>query len=115
MSSTHTQKGQFEVGTVTEDWTKDARFYEYASAADPIGSGMITPIPTAQFGADLYNSGETRMVSLDLSQQLRTDYPATSPSLLAHFIRITEGDSLSTQPNATSELYYIISGRGRSE
>jgi len=114
MLSTHSKTGQFEVGKVTEDWTGDARFYEYTSAADPIGSGMISAIPTAQFGADLYNSGETRMVTLDLSEQLRTDYPATSPSLLAHFIRITEGDSLSTQPNATSELYYIISGKGQS-
>jgi gentisate 1,2-dioxygenase len=115
MSSSYTKTGQIEKISATEDWTKDAHFYEYASAADPIGSGLISQVPTAQFGADLYNSGATRVVALDLSGQLGTDFPATSPSLLAHFIRITEGDSLSTQPNATSELYYIISGRGQSD
>jgi gentisate 1,2-dioxygenase len=109
------QPGQLSVGTVNENWTGDALFYEYASAADPIGSGIITPIPAKEFDPEIYNSGETRMVTLDLSKELRTKYPATSPSLLAHFIRINAGDSVNTQPNATSELYYIISGAGSTE
>jgi gentisate 1,2-dioxygenase len=107
--------GQLSVGTVNENWTGDARFYEYTTAADPIGSGIISPIPAKEFGPELYNSGETRIVTLDLSGELRTEYPATSPSLLAHFIRINTGDSIETQPNAPSELYYIISGTGSTE
>lgn len=113
--SNKAQSGQLFVGTVNENWTGDARFYEYTTAADPVGSGIISPIPAKEFGAELYNSGETRIVTLDLSNELRTDYPATSPSLLAHFIRINAGDSIGTQPNATSELYYIISGSGSTE
>lgn len=109
------QPGNLSVGTVNENWTGDARFYEYTTAADPIGSGIISSIPTKEFSPDLYNSGITRIIPLDLSGELRTDYPATSPSLLAHFIRINAGDSISTQPNATSELYYIISGSGSTE
>jgi gentisate 1,2-dioxygenase len=109
------QPGQLSVGIANENWTGDARFYEYTSAADPIGSGIISPIPAREFAPELYNSGETRIVTLDLSNELRTDYPATSPSLLAHFIRINAGDSINTQPNATSELYYIISGAGSTE
>lgn len=115
MSFTNVKAGQLAVGSATEDWTGDARFYEYTSAADPIGSGIISAIPITQFGPEIYNSGETRIITLDLSKELRTEYPATSPSLLANFIRIKAGESVSTQPNATSELYYIISGAGRSE
>jgi gentisate 1,2-dioxygenase len=107
--------GQLAVGTIKENWTGDARFYEYTSAADPVGSGIISPIPAKEFEPDLYQSGNTRMITLDLSKELRTEYPATSPSLLAHFIRITKDDSIDTKPNATSELYYIISGSGRTE
>ncbi|UOF92015.1 cupin domain-containing protein [Fodinisporobacter ferrooxydans] len=109
------QPGQLAVGTVNENWTGDARFYEYTTAADPIGSGIISPVPAVQFPAELYNSGETRIVTLDLSKELGTNYPATSPSLLANFIRINAGDAVSTKPNATSELYYIISGAGSTE
>lgn len=98
----------------TEKWVKDAQFYEYTEAADPIGSGIISPVPLKEFGPDLYTQGKTRIVQLDLSNELKTDYPATSPSLLAEFMRIKAGDSIKTDPNATSELYYIISGTGRT-
>ncbi|RXT15545.1 DUF861 domain-containing protein [Ammoniphilus sp. CFH 90114] len=104
--------GQFSVGTADENWTGDAQFLEYTTAADPIGSGIISPVPAKEFGPELYNSGETRIITLDLSKELRTEYPATSPSLLAQFIRINAKDHIDTQPNATSELYYIISGAG---
>lgn len=113
--TTNKQPGQFSVGTINENWTGDARFYEYTTAADPVGSSIISPIPAKEFGPQIYNSGETRIIQLDLSSDLRTKYPATSPSLLANFIRINAGDSINTQPNATSELYYIISGAGTTE
>ncbi|OMP66253.1 cupin domain-containing protein [Domibacillus epiphyticus] len=113
--STNAQAGQLSVGKVAENWTGDAQFFEYTNAADPIGSGIISPIPAKEFEPDLYNSGETRIVTLDLSKELKTDYQATSPSLLAQFIRINAGDSIKTEPNATSELYYIISGAGSTE
>ncbi|WP_246147310.1 MULTISPECIES: cupin domain-containing protein [Aneurinibacillus] len=109
------QAGNLAVGEVRENWAGDARFYEYTKAADPIGSGFISPIPASEFSAELYTTGPTRIVPLDLSEALGTDYPATSPSLLAHFIRIKAGERLETNPNATSELYYIISGRGYTE
>lgn len=106
------QLGQSSTESVNEIWSKDARFYEYTTAADPIGDGTISPIPLKEFGPGLYQTGETRMITLDLSKELGTEYPATSPSLLAHFIRIVAGDFIDTQPNATSELYFIISGAG---
>lgn len=103
------------VGEAIEDWTGDARFFEYSQAADPIGDGVISPIPAVTFSADLYADGPTRVVPLDLSEHLRTPYPATSPALLASFVRITAGDELDLAPNATSQLLYCLAGRGRTE
>jgi gentisate 1,2-dioxygenase len=103
------------VGEAIEDWTGDARFFEYSEAADPIGAGVISPIPIRSFAADLYAGGPTRVVPLDLSNELRTAYPATSPALLASFVRINAGDELALAPNATSQLLYCIRGRGHSE
>jgi gentisate 1,2-dioxygenase len=98
-----------------EDWTADALFYEYSQAADPIRSGSISPIPPRQFEAELYADGPSRIVPLDLSAELRTDFPATSPALLASFVRITEGDCVATEVNASSQLFYCLRGRGWSE
>lgn len=51
---------------------------------------------------------------LDLSDDLRTEGPATSSGLVANFIRINAGEHVKTAPNATSELYYVLDGRGFS-
>ena len=107
-------QGTLGVGEAVEDWTGDARYFEYSAAADPIGDGIISPIPPTAFPAELYASGPSRVVPLDLSEQLRTPYPATSPALLASFVLINAGDELHLDPNATSQLLYCIRGRGRS-
>jgi gentisate 1,2-dioxygenase len=106
--------GTLAVGEAVEDWTGDARFFEYSQAADPIGSGAMTPVPAVTFSADLYGSGPSRVVPLDLSAQLGTSYPATSPALLASFVRIVAGDEIRMCPNATSQLLYCIRGTGSS-
>lgn len=88
----------------------DARLYEYSSAANP----DIPQIPVLALEARLHESGATRVIPFDLSQQLRTPYPASSPNLLASFIRINPGESLITHVNATSQVFYVIRGSGRS-
>jgi gentisate 1,2-dioxygenase len=96
-----------------EDWTGDARYFEYSTAANPIGSGHTPAVPLRTFGRDLYADGPTRIVPLDLSRELGVDTgPVTSPGLLASFVRIRAGESVRTNPNATSQLYYVLSGRG---
>jgi gentisate 1,2-dioxygenase len=102
------------VGEATEDWTGDARFHEYSSAADPVGSGSVTPVPVERFPAALHAAPGTRTVPLDLSAALAVDYPATSPALLAAFVVLDPGDTLVTEPDATSELYYCLEGDGSS-
>jgi gentisate 1,2-dioxygenase len=98
-----------------EDWADDARYFEYTKAANPLAVGTTTPVPAERFGAELYSDGPTRAVALDLSAHLGIESgAATSPGLLASFLRIRAGESLQTAPNATSELYYVLRGRGYS-
>jgi gentisate 1,2-dioxygenase len=98
-----------------EDWAEDARYFEYSKAANPIGSGHTSHVPITSFGRELYLDGPTRVIPLDLSTELGvTGGPATSPALVAHFLRIRSGERITTSPNATSQLYYVISGQGFS-
>lgn len=95
------------------EWASDARYFEYSKAANPIGSGHTSKVPSVRFGTELYSKGPTAVVPLDLAGDLGIESgAATSPGLLASFIRILAGERISTDPNATSQLYYVIYGRG---
>jgi gentisate 1,2-dioxygenase len=96
-----------------EDWTGDARYFEYSAAANPLASGHTSKVPAARFGRELYQDAPTGIIPLDLSRELGIKSgPATSPGLLASFIRIRARERVSTSPNATSQLYYVLEGRG---
>ncbi len=103
------------LGEAAEDWTGDAVFYEYSAAADPLEAGTITPVPVHRFSPELHAGSTSRIIPLDLSGALGVPYPATSPGLLASFVVIDPGDRLATVPDATSELYYCLRGRGHSD
>jgi gentisate 1,2-dioxygenase len=95
------------------DWADDARYFEYSKAANPIGSGHVPPVPITQFGPDLYMDQPTGVLPLDLSGHLGIEFgAATSPALLANFLRIRAGEQIDTHPNATSQLYYVLFGHG---
>ena len=97
----------------TGSWSADARYFEYTAAADPIRSGHTTPVPVTGFSRSLYDGAGTRAVPLDLSAELGiTSGPATSPGLLASFVRIEAGDGITTDANATSQLFHVIEGKG---
>ncbi|MBT2374911.1 cupin [Pseudomonas fluorescens] len=91
---------------------REAEYFEYSKAANPISANLITRIPYHSFPASLYNSGESRLVPLDLSESLGCEGPATGPGLCANFIRLNAGDSLRLEPNATSQVLYVIAGSG---
>ncbi|KAJ3274104.1 hypothetical protein HK104_004168 [Borealophlyctis nickersoniae] len=42
------------------------------------------------------------------------EVPATTPSMLASFIRIEKDEKLHTEVNAASQLYYVIRGAGKT-
>jgi gentisate 1,2-dioxygenase len=98
-----------------ELWTRDGEYYEYSKAANLIGSGLISRVPLADFPARLHEEGPTGIIPFDLSEELRCPGPATSPALCANFIHIRRGEQVATRPNATSELYFVIRGNGRSD
>lgn len=96
-----------------EEWAEDARLFEYSKAANPIGSGHAPQLPIVRFGPEIYLDEPTSVVPLDLSTELGVkDGMATSPALLANFVRIRAGEQIDTSPNATSQLYYVLYGRG---
>ena len=100
------------VGLADEDWTGDARFFEYHQAVDPLRSGTITPVPIETFAAAA--AGVTGVFPLDLSEALGTPWAATGPSLLASFVGIAAGAAVRLDPVATSELFYVLRGMGRT-
>lgn len=90
---------------------EDARMYEYSSAADP----NMPQVPVLAHPAALHESGPTRIIPFDLSRHMQIPYPATSPNLMASFIRINPGEQISTDATATSQAFYIIRGEGSSD
>ncbi len=99
---------------VPEALTRDVRIFEYSTAADPISSGATPPIPHAEFPSSLHEGGASRIIPLDLGPKLKRQGPLTSPGLCANFVRIEAGETVATRPNASSELYYVLRGAGRT-
>ena len=94
-----------------QTWESQAQFHDYMSAVDPI----MPEIGIEVFPYTLYASGESRVIPLDLSASLKTSYPCTSPNLLASFVRINAGDSLTLNTPATSHMFYVIRGQGETK
>ena len=96
-----------------EEWAGQAEYFEYSKAANPVGSGHAPQVPLARFDAEMYLDAPTGVIPLDLSKELGIETgAATSPALLANFVRIHAKEQIDTNPNATSQLYYVLYGRG---
>jgi len=50
-----------------------------------------------------------------LSDKIGTPYPATSPNLLANYIRIQQNGSIKSAANSTSEVFFVMRGSGHTE
>lgn len=96
------------------DLTAEARYYDYASTANPIFAGLIPPVPYRSFSPDFFQQKSSGILPLDVSDQMQVPGPATSPALLANFVRIVNG-SISTSALATSQLFFVFQGAGRTE
>jgi gentisate 1,2-dioxygenase len=96
----------------------DAEWFEYSRAANPIRPSLTPPVPYHAFLPNLYAFGPTRLIPLDLSEELRCAGPATSPGLCANFGRILPGETLLPDiaaDAATSIVFYVIRGSGRTK
>jgi len=94
-----------------QQWEQQADFKEYMSAVNP----NMPKIDVIDYPNTLHESGETRIIPFDLSEQLNTDYPATSPNLMANYLRICKDDTLKTDAKATSQMFYVIRGSGKTQ
>ncbi|HEY2049621.1 MAG TPA: hypothetical protein VGH03_09770 [Caulobacteraceae bacterium] len=93
------------------------QWFDYSKAANPVRPGLSPQVPLYAFPPELYASGPTRIVPLDLSHRLSCPGPATSPGLCANFARILPGETLSSDiaaGAATSLVFYVIRGSGRT-
>ncbi len=76
------------------------------------------PIPPRQFLTERDLAFEpttpTRVIPLDASDDLGTDYAATTPTLLLRYLKICADESLPTRLAASGEIYYVMAGDGES-
>ena len=94
-----------------QQWEQQADFKEYMSAVNP----NMPKIDVIDYPSSLHEQGETRFIPFDISEQLNIDYPATSPNLLAGYLRICKGDTLKTDAKVTSQMFYVIRGVGKTQ
>ena len=96
--------------------TKDARYSDYRKASNPLSQkGTIAPISAPRWDHELHETGPTETLPLDNSKALGCQGPATSPGLCANFVHINPGDRHATDANATSQLFFVMRGEGRTE
>jgi len=104
--------GELKAGKLNEHWDESTEIFEYTSSANP----SMIPIPIHKLDFFEHTTGPSRVTPLDISKEIGiNNYPATSPNLLASFVRICVGDSVTTNTCATSQAFYVIHGRGRSQ
>jgi gentisate 1,2-dioxygenase len=53
------------------------------------------------------------LIALDLSKTLATPYPATTPFMLARYVRVRKGEALETKFAASGEMWVVLRGQGR--
>ena len=75
-------------------------------------------VPAQVFRAErdraLDPAAPTGLVPLDLSATLGLPYPATTPFILSRYARIRGGETLATTFRASTEIYHVIRGSGRT-
>jgi len=96
------------------DFTTDALYYDPANAFD----FRWPPVPRRQFLSERDRAFDAKtpsgLIPLDASDTLKTPYPATTPSLLAQYLRVRSADSITTKHRASGEVYLVMRGAGYS-
>ena len=75
-------------------------------------------VPVHQFLAErdraLDAGTPTGLIALDISTDLSTRYPATTPTLLCRYVKLRAAEQWRTAFVASGEIYYVMSGSGES-
>ncbi len=85
----------------------------YLTPANGFGTDL-PKVPRHAFVAErdraMDSSTGTACINLDLQAVLGTSYPATTPNLLAKYLRVAAGESLTIAPDASGEVYFALQG-----
>lgn len=92
-----------------------ARFFNSGNAFNII----LPEVPNAVFADEprraLDPATPTGVINCDASQDMQCAFPATSPFLLARYVRVNAGDHLSLTSTATGVVHYVIEGKGSTD
>ncbi len=76
------------------------------------------PLPPGRFDEEHARAFDptspTAVIPLDRSGVLGLPFPATTPLMLAGYIRVRAGERLEMTPRATGEIYVVLRGSGRT-
>ena len=75
-------------------------------------------VPRRQFLAErdeaFATATTTSEILLDISEARDTTYPATTPLLLARYLRVRSSEKINLTRRASAEVLYVLRGHGRS-
>ncbi len=78
----------------------------------------LPPVPAMMFTAErdraLDPAAPTGAVACDIAHRLASPVPASTPLLLARYLRVRAGETLRLATAATAEIYYVIHGSGET-
>ncbi len=99
---------------VDTPYTRRARYFDSSNAF----ALKYPQVPCRQFIAErdlAFDEGSaTGLIPLDLSAELGTPFPATTPLILTRYARVRAGERLTTRFKASGELYYVVRGEGHT-
>jgi gentisate 1,2-dioxygenase len=91
-----------------------ARFF----GASSVATLALKDVPVALFTEEpalaFHPATQTGLIACDLSMEMASPVPITSPLMLAQYARINPSDSLQTAFSASGSVWYVISGTGSS-
>ena len=105
-----------ELAQVTEEapYARRGRYFDSANAFNR----KLAPVPlwefTAEAEAALAPETGSAMIACDLGPRMGLGFPATTPLVLARYLRLRAGERLDAELRASALLHYVIAGAGVS-
>lgn len=75
----------------------------------------MPPVSYHAFQSKLDSKVYTHLHLFDLSSELKTPFRATTPTTLIGFLYIKAKESFKNSFNASSQIYFVVKGKGYTE
>jgi gentisate 1,2-dioxygenase len=103
-----------EVNPGANPWHRRSRYFNSGNAF----AMSLPPVPSVQFTNErdraFADSAATGLIDMNLSRELNTPFPATTPFALSRYLCIRAGDTIAPQFNASAVVVCILEGSGSS-